>query len=342
MQPAERMKDALITQHKINASNLTRYRFEVISSTQDVADEFVAILDSKNWLLITAEEQTKGRGTHSRMWASPPNVNIYATFVFPIHKSKMNLLVNIPQVTAWSVILTLENLGLKPKLKWVNDVLVDRKKICGILCQSDSPSHLKDHMAVKVGVGINVNMSKEICDSLDQPVTSMLVESRKQFDKENVLSSFQTNFKTTVDLLLTKGFAPFTQMIAQKMEFIGENVKIKEDGSNSIIEGQMLGVDSDGALLLKVGSETRRLITGHIVPQRSIDLLALIGQTLSQFNFDQTAATTVLQYINNDDVVINHAIAPYFKTMSDRDDKNRTGAKAVNLSAKTEKLRTLL
>jgi BirA family biotin operon repressor/biotin-[acetyl-CoA-carboxylase] ligase len=335
MQLAERMKDVVVTQQKINTANLTRYRFEVITSTQDVADEFVKLLDTENWLLITAEEQTKGRGrTHSRSWASPPHVNIYATFIFPLPRSKMDLLFNIPQITAWSVIVTLEELGFKPKLKWANDIFLNRKKIGGVLCRFASPSHLKDHVAVKVGVGINVNMSKEICDALDQPVTSMLVESGRPFNKENILSNFQTKFKTTVELLLTRGFAPFAKMMEQKMEFMGENVKIKDDGSNAIFEGKIQGFDSDGALLLAVGSKTQKLIHGHIIPQRSIDLLALIGQTLSGFNFDEATTKTVIQYINNDDMITNHTIAPYFTALNQ---KSAYGANTLNVAVKPNK-----
>ncbi len=273
------------TELNIGNIKITRYHYGSISSTQDKAEEITKTLPDtgKDWLLVTADTQTKGRGTHNRTWISPPDVNIYATFVFPFPKESLDLITNIPQVTAYSVVLTLQKFGFKPTLKWINDVLLDRKKVCGILSQSEFPTHFKEHLAIKVGIGININMNAEMCNSVDQPVTSLLVSSGKTFDRELILNCFQEIFQKNISLLIQNGFAHFSSNIAEKMEFLNESIKLKNDRNDSIVEGIMKGVDAEGALLLETktatGTTIQKFITGHILTKEEAISLSYCQRT---------------------------------------------------------------
>lgn len=306
---------------KTSGVRITRHHYTCTSSTQDIAEEITpSLTDNRNdWLLVTADEQTKGRATHNRSWTSPPNVNIYATYIFPFPKPLMSSMINIPQLTAFSVLLTLEEFGFKPTLKWINDVLVDKKKICGILSQSEFPPHLEKHLAIRVGVGINVNMSAELCDSLDQPVTSLLVSSGKTFDKEVILGRFQENFQKNIELFIKHGFAYFSSDIAKKMEFLNENIKVTTDGIDTVVEGIMRGIDAEGALLLETGRTATgpaisKLITGHIMTKQEEAISLCIAKQLYQQEFPETPATHILQYLSTNMALTKSVISSVFTT----------------------------
>jgi BirA family biotin operon repressor/biotin-[acetyl-CoA-carboxylase] ligase len=252
-----------------DGSKLIREHVNLIGSTQDRAKEKAVELTDENWLLFTADEQTKGRGTHGRRWASPPDVNIYGTFVFRLPKEKERLLLNIPQITTYSVLLTLEHFGFEPRLRWVNDVLLNKKKMCGVLCETAIGSDL-NYTPVLLGIGLNVNMPEEICANLDQPVTSLMVERGQPFDKDEVLGVLQQHLKTNIDLLIKHGFSLFVNDISQKMEFIGESIKVKEDINNTITEGIMQGIDENGFLLIQTAAGLQTLCVGHIMNEAEL------------------------------------------------------------------------
>ena len=101
--------------------------FKQIDSTNTWAKQHTDQWASKGVTLITASEQTAGRGRFKRRWESPPDVNIYATFCFwfDLHRTDLG---HIPQILALASAQTLEMLGFFPKIKWPNDVLLGGKK----------------------------------------------------------------------------------------------------------------------------------------------------------------------------------------------------------------------
>ncbi len=184
---------------------MIREHFESLPSTQEYAKTKVAHLTTDDWWVFTADEQTQGRATKERVWQSPPNVNLYATFLFRMPKHKSQLLFHMPQVATYSVLLTLVQFGFQPRIKWINDVLLNQKKVCGVLCESivGADPH---HIPVLLGVGLNVNMTAEFCAQIEQPVTSLFVESGQMFDKEEILPVLQQHLKAQISLLIEHGF----------------------------------------------------------------------------------------------------------------------------------------
>jgi BirA family biotin operon repressor/biotin-[acetyl-CoA-carboxylase] ligase len=231
-----------------------RIHFQTIGSTQDyLTENATSLLCDTDQIVITASEQTKGRGTANRLWASPPEVNIYATFgikipgeltvYFDLIKSPA-----VMEMMALAVAKTLEELGFKPTIKWRNDILINGKKICGILCE---PTVTAQGGVGLVGIGLNVNMPKEICDSLDQPVTSMAVEAGHSFDKEKVFSILENNVNHYINLYVQKNFASCVPEINARLAFIGKLIHVEDQFSKKIIEGICLGIDETGQLRIE-------------------------------------------------------------------------------------------
>lgn len=126
--------------------------FDKIHSTQDAAYDLIANGNAKNKIVITATAQTSGRGRFKRNWVSRPG-NLYASFIYKIteHNPKLAYSVGV------AVAETLISLGINPQIKWPNDVLIDGKKVSGILIEYAQNF-------VIVGVGINIKHCPRIKD----------------------------------------------------------------------------------------------------------------------------------------------------------------------------------
>jgi BirA family biotin operon repressor/biotin-[acetyl-CoA-carboxylase] ligase len=235
-------------------TSFKNYHFPVIGSTQDYLIENAASLfHQTNQVVVTTDEQTKGRGTSNRMWASPPNLNIYATFAVKIpHDFAIYFdMVKSPaimEIIALAVAKTLEDFGFKPTIKWRNDVLLNNKKICGILCEAKLNA---EGVVGLVGIGLNVNMPKEICDALDQPVTSMAVEAGYLLSKEQVFNCLAGNVDYYINLYLQKNFAQCLPEINARLAFVGKLIHVEGQLSKQTIEGVCLGIDEGGQLKVK-------------------------------------------------------------------------------------------
>lgn len=236
-----------------------------LTSTQDRAKEAAKDMRSYDWQVITADEQTRARGTHGRVWVSPPSVNLYATFMIPFPASNVENKLCVPQVVAYSIIETLMRYGLPPELKWINDVLLDRKKVAGVLCELVASTHLAGCDIILVGVGININMDKTACDQVDAPATSLMLALGRTLDKEELLTSLTTHLMANIQILIETGFDYFYPRISSHLAFRGEQITVKmDDAMRTSKQGVCEGVDSRGRLLLNSDGKTEPLLSGRI------------------------------------------------------------------------------
>jgi BirA family biotin operon repressor/biotin-[acetyl-CoA-carboxylase] ligase len=196
--------------------------------------------------LVLAERQTAGRGRRGRKWASPFAENIYYSLVLRI-EGGMRQLEGLSLVVGLAVMQALRELGISGAgLKWPNDVLVGQKKIAGILLELvGDPA---DVCHVVLGVGINVNM--QITDEVDQQWTSMRLESGKVFDRNHLVGELGAMLQAYLCRHQVDGFSAIQAEWEQNHLWQGRAVSLIA-GVNHI-EGEVLGIDSQGALRLKV------------------------------------------------------------------------------------------
>jgi BirA family transcriptional regulator, biotin operon repressor / biotin---[acetyl-CoA-carboxylase] ligase len=161
--------------------NFTIVRFDSIDSTNTEAHK-QARLGAGEGLCVIAREQNVGRGRQGRSWISPKDAGLYLSVVLR-PKIEIQYLPLITLAAAVAVHEIVANIGLMPDIKWPNDVLINEKKICGILAEMTETDL---GLAVVLGIGINItseNFSPEIADSptsisaeLKRPVTVSEVE----------------------------------------------------------------------------------------------------------------------------------------------------------------------
>ena len=208
--------------------------------------------------LVLAERQTAGRGRRGRKWVSPFAENVYYSLVLRIDGG-MRQLEGLSLVVGLAVMQTLRELSIPGVgLKWPNDVLVGQKKIAGILLELvGDPA---DVCHVVLGVGINVNMQAN--DEVDQQWTSMRLESGKVFDRNHLVAALGATLQRYLALHQTGGFLAIQAEWEQNHLWQGRDVSLIA-GVNKI-DGQVVGIDSQGALRLRVGGVEKVFSGGEL------------------------------------------------------------------------------
>ncbi|MEJ5060533.1 MULTISPECIES: bifunctional biotin--[acetyl-CoA-carboxylase] ligase/biotin operon repressor BirA [unclassified Pseudomonas] len=196
--------------------------------------------------IVVAERQTAGRGRRGRRWASPFAENIYYSLVLRIDGG-MRQLEGLSLVVGLAVMQTLRGHGVSAAgLKWPNDVLVGQKKIAGILLELvGDPA---DVCHVVLGVGINVNM--QLTDEVDQQWTSMRLESGKMFDRNKLVAELGLTLQKYLERHQVSGFSAIQSEWEQNHLWQGRPVSLIAGVSQ--IDGEVLGIDGQGALRMKV------------------------------------------------------------------------------------------
>lgn len=234
--------------------------FTSIDSTNTWAKQNIPLFEKEGITLVTADEQTAGRGRFTRKWESPPGQNIYASFCFFIEKHRHDI-GNVPQVLAISTARTLEEIGFHPKLKWPNDVLLEGKKVAGILCET---TPLSDHLGVVLGIGLNVNMPLDLLEKIDRPAASLLSASGKKHDIAKVLERLMHHFGEDLQLFIGEGFHPFLKEYRERLGHAGTRIRFHDN--RVVWEGAFHSVNEDGSLsLLMDNGETKTFVAGEIL-----------------------------------------------------------------------------
>jgi BirA family transcriptional regulator, biotin operon repressor / biotin---[acetyl-CoA-carboxylase] ligase len=185
--------------------HINRYHFPVLSSTQVFARHYMHCLrpgySSDRWFLFSADTQTQGEGTQKRPWYSPPG-NLGVTFAFCISKTHKEALSAISRVSVVALAEAMAALGIQSTIKWVNDLMINQKKVAGILCESFSSPAFPGYYVILVGIGLNINLSQAECSKIDQPVTSLLLELGKAINKDELLSKITQHLHAHMQRLL--------------------------------------------------------------------------------------------------------------------------------------------
>lgn len=236
----------------------TIYKYQRLDSTNTYVKEHVSEIAEMS--VIWAEQQTAGKGRFERRWSSAAGKDLTVTMLLPLEKLETDLRPNIPQICALAIAMLLEEYGLEARIKWPNDVLVQGKKICGILCevveQDGKPCAV-------LGVGLNVNRDSESLISIKQPATSMRIELGYSVSRENLLFSLLNSITAFYNKLCNSGFGPCHAAIAQRLAFVNDQTTVA-DGSQKY-RGRILGLNPDGTLRFGCtdGSE-RTLYAGEV------------------------------------------------------------------------------
>ncbi|MCS7284138.1 MAG: biotin--[acetyl-CoA-carboxylase] ligase [Hydrogenobacter thermophilus] len=214
---------------------------EEVSSTQDWLKE-----KSINCVVV-ARRQTKGRGRYGRSWQSDEG-GLY--FSFPLTETFKDEQ-TLPLAIALSVCQMLEDYGFLASIKWVNDVYIGGKKICGILVEKTKDRTL-------IGIGLNVNQ-KRFTESLQ--ATSLLLVSGREYHLADVLLKLLDRIDKNLDLLKERGFQVLREEIKKRLLFLGEEVVLYTDPPTV---GILADLSPEGYLVLMTAQGEKKVVSGNI------------------------------------------------------------------------------
>ncbi len=245
--------------------DFTIIRFDTIGSTNTEALN-QAKLGAAEGLCVVAKQQTAGRGRHGRIWISPIDSGLYFSIVLR-PKTDTAFLPLITLMSAVAVYETLKKYNLQPDIKWVNDIHINSRKICGILAETIDTSK---GLAVVVGIGINLK-STNFPPEIAETATSIEVETGETPDAEILLEFLTKNLSGYCDLFYgAEGAAKIRREWTKRSSYAhGKNVKVVLE--NETIIGTTRGIEENGALRveLKTG-EIRIILAGEIERLRKI------------------------------------------------------------------------
>ncbi len=221
----------------------TLIEFKSISSTNTWTKDNIDTLSQSHLTLITAEEQTAGRGRYQREWFSPKGKNIYMTVHGCVSLEKN--LSNACQVMASSVLMVLNSIHISLQIKWPNDLLINGKKIGGILAESIQK---KDKQHLVIGLGLNINSTVDDLANIGQAAGSLLIETEKEWDIKELTQLIFRQFKADFNLWQSEGarsmiqclndnIAPCTKYYSfydGKQTYQASSYTFNEDGSLSL------------------------------------------------------------------------------------------------------------
>jgi BirA family biotin operon repressor/biotin-[acetyl-CoA-carboxylase] ligase len=230
----------------INRSLRTRFigrkilYFPSVASTMDTARR-MARQKTANGTVIIAGEQTAGRGRLNRPWFSPAGNIALSIFLYP----GIAALPYLIMIASLAVVRSIEAVaGIKTQIKWPNDVLIDGKKVCGILVENEVKANKVDFSIV--GIGINLDLSFADYPEISSTAASLESKSVPDFSVK-IIQSLLTEFESLY-LQLPDGKSIYEEW---RLKLVTLGKKVKMTSGNHVIEGLAEVVDETGALFIR-------------------------------------------------------------------------------------------
>jgi BirA family biotin operon repressor/biotin-[acetyl-CoA-carboxylase] ligase len=246
--------------------------FDIKLDTELVGRNFIYFdeVDSTNSYLLNSKEETpfgtvvmseyqlKGRGRKQRDWQATKEQALTFSILLDNRINLTNAQL-LSLGTSLALAQALENLyQFKVNVKWPNDVLIDGKKIAGILIESVSKGSKIEKIVV--GIGINVNQPN-FTGKYNLRPTSVRVESKKIVSRERLLSDFLNHFELMLEDWVTNPQKIINDW-KSRSRYLGEKIKIRENEEE--LFGVFEDVDENGYLILKTKGELRTIHSGDV------------------------------------------------------------------------------
>jgi BirA family biotin operon repressor/biotin-[acetyl-CoA-carboxylase] ligase len=233
------------------------YTDEASSTNSLLLDPSVS--GNTNGTILIAEKQTKGRGRKDRQWYSTKGLNLTFSILLTDKKyfTKRFNLINF--ATALSTAMAIENLfQLRTELKWPNDVLINNKKVAGVLIESSSKGEKIE--SVVIGIGINVNQTSFQGSYNIQP-TSLKMETGENVERETLLAELLNVFEETLGQVISN-YKWVLKEWKERCRMIGEKISVSngEKTKNGIFDD----LDENGFMILKNKDKIEKIYFGDV------------------------------------------------------------------------------
>lgn len=238
------------------------YIFKEVASTNTVA-KFLSMNEAKNGTVIISEKQTQAKGRSGKAWESPLGGVWLSIIVTPnVDYSKLPL---ITLATGVAVAKTLEAIGIEnPEIKWPNDIMINDKKVCGIL--TEAVTKFNNIESIIVGVGIDANLDiDDFPEELQIGTTTLKEELGKTEDENRLIKIFLEEFEKISELFRQQEYELILKEWRKRSYTIGKIVEVREP-FNTYYDAYVVGLGKDGALIVeKIDGNLEKVISGECI-----------------------------------------------------------------------------
>lgn len=235
--------------------------FNSIDSTNNKARELASSGEADGTVVIS-EEQTLGKGRLGRNFISPKRKGIWMSIILrpeidPISASL------ITQIAAAAVNMGASEINIKTGIKWPNDIIINNKKVCGILTEMNA--ELTNINYVILGIGINVNVDKEeFTDEVKEVATSFKIETGQSISRKELLARILNNFEILYeDFIVSNNIEKTIKICRENSVLIGNEINVIKRGST--VKARALNISDEGLLVVQYeDGRAESLISGEV------------------------------------------------------------------------------
>ena len=231
------------------------YCMQTVSSTNTLALE-AAQRGATHGTVFFADYQTDGRGRQGRIWKADACMNLTFSIVLDFPGKKIGML-PLAACLGVSDAIADATVPVQPQLKWPNDILIQSRKVCGILLQTAGPPAAP----VILGIGINVNQTI-FSGELSSHATSLLLATGRFTDRAALMASVLLNLERTLGLMVAEP-STIHQIYSERMIWKGQSCRISGINDDEIT-GTLLGIEESGGLLLETDTGIRTIYAGNV------------------------------------------------------------------------------
>lgn len=239
--------------------------FDTIDSTNTKAQE-LAEKGYPSGTLVVADKQESGKGRRGRSWVSPPCTGIFMTLMIKpdINPNNASMLTLVAALAVAKAITSVT--GEEAMIKWPNDIVVNGKKVCGILTEMNAQFDYINHIVV--GIGINVH-NESFPEEISQMASSLMIEAGgKRFHRAQIIAETMSYFEQYYDTFLqTQDLSALVREYDKLL--VNRNKSVRVLDPKEPFDGKAMGITPKGELIVDTW-ESRKLVSSGEVSVRGI------------------------------------------------------------------------
>lgn len=239
--------------------------FDTIDSTNTKAQE-LAEKGYPSGTLVVADKQESGKGRRGRSWVSPSGTGIFMTLMIKpdINPNNASMLTLVAALAVAKAITSVT--GEEALIKWPNDIVVNGKKVCGILTEMNAQFDYINHIVV--GIGINVH-NESFPEEISQMASSLMIEAGgKRFHRAQIIAETMSYFEQYYDTFLkTQDLSALVREYDELL--VNRNKSVRVLDPKEPFDGKAMGITPKGELIVDTW-ESRKLVSSGEVSVRGI------------------------------------------------------------------------
>ncbi len=218
-------------------------------------------LDEPEGTVIISDEQTQGIGRLGRNWTSPKGKGLYMSIILKPEVEAENVS-KITLIGAAAVTKALEDMEINSGIKWPNDIVINGKKVSGVLTEMSCESYRVNY--VVMGIGVNVNLDREdIPHDLRDKATSLKIVTDKEINRQLLLANILNRFEELYNEFKSGHISTTIEICRKKSVLLGEEVRIIKDKETKI--GKAIEINSKGQLVVQFqNGVVENIISGEV------------------------------------------------------------------------------